>query len=86
MKASFRKLVQLGFLVISTSTLVVTSDDFQVVIDGPQMEAPHKWWLPTFDTVEDVVEQWAENGREFMNRNGQTCTYLLCKVRRLKGF
>ena len=69
MKTSLRKLVWLGVLTISTATVAVVSDDSQVVIDGPGGR------FPTFDTVEDIVDRWVENGRQFINRNGQTCTY-----------
>jgi len=79
MKTSLRKLFWLGTLVISTATVVVASDDFQVVIDGSGKQAPNERRPPTFDTVGDAVDKWVENGREFMNRNGQRCAYP-CRV------
>ena len=75
MKASLRNLVWLGVLVISTVTITVASDDIQVVVNNPKSGPPHKWGSPAFDAVGDVVDRWVENGREFINRNGQKCTY-----------
>ena len=75
MKTSFRKLVRLGVLVISTAAFAVASDNTQTIVESPGKQTPHQWWPPTFDTVEDIVDQWVEDGREFINRNGQTCAY-----------
>lgn len=75
MKTSLRKLVWLGVLVVSTAAIAVASDDSQVIVGGAKNGPPPDWWLPTFDTAEDIVDRWVENGRQFINRNGQTCTY-----------
>jgi len=72
MKTPFRKLVWLGALAVST--FAAASDNSQTILDSPGEQAPYQWPPPTFDTVEDIVGQWVENGREFINRNGQTCT------------
>ena len=74
MKKSLQRLVWLGVLAISTVTTVVASDQPQVVIDGPGEQPPHEWHYPAFDSAEDIVDRWVENGRQFINRNGQTCT------------
>ena len=74
MKTSPRKLVWLGVLVLSTAAAAVGMDGPQVVIGGTEDGQLHGKWLPAFDTVEDIVDRWVENGREFINRNGQTCT------------
>jgi len=86
MKTSLRKLVWLGFLVAPTVAVAIASDDFQVAIDGLGNALPHGWQSPAFDTVEDIVDQWVENGRQFMNRNGQTCTCPRRNFWRLEGF
>ena len=74
MKTSPRELVWFGVLVISVAAVAVVVDDPQVVIDGTKNGPSHGSWLPAFDTVEDIVDRWVENDREFINRNGQTCT------------
>ena len=76
MKTSFQKLVWLGALASSTVTFAVASVNSQVVIGNPETQTPYKLWPPAFDGVGDIVDRWIENGREFMNRNGQTCEYL----------
>ena len=75
MKASLRRLVWLGALAISATTTTAVPDDSQIIIDGLEKQAPYEPGFPTFDTTEEVVDQWVENGREFINRNGQTCAY-----------
>jgi len=86
MKTSFQKLVWLGALAISTTAFTVASENSQIIIDGPEKQAPYRWLAPTFDTVEDVVDQWTENDREFMNRNGQKCAYSRRELWRLESF
>lgn len=76
MKTSLRKLIWLGGLVISTVAVAVASDDGQVVIDGLMDGQSRQWRFPTFDRAEDIVDQWTEGGRQFINRNGKTCAYL----------
>jgi len=71
MKAPLRNLVWLGAL--AASTFAAASDNTQTILDSPEEQAPSQWLPPTFDAVEDIVDQWVENGREFINRNGQTC-------------
>jgi len=75
MKTSLRKLVWLGVLAVSTAAIAVASDDSQVIVGGAKNGPPPDWRFPTFDTAEDIVDRWVENGRQFINRNGQTCTY-----------
>lgn len=69
MKTPLRELVLLGVLIISAAAVAITPDN-QVVIDSPNKQ-PQR--LSTFDSAEDIVDQWAENGRRFITRNGQTC-------------
>ena len=76
MKTSFRNLVRLGALAIATATFAVASDDSQVAIDSFEKQALHKWWSPSFDALGDIADQWVENGREFISRNGQICEHL----------
>ena len=71
MKSPLQKLVWLGALAVST--IAVPSDNSQTILDSLEKQAPYQWRPPTFDAVEDIVSQWVENGREFINRNGQTC-------------
>jgi len=86
MKTSLRKLVWLGVLVASTSAIAAVSGDSQVIVDGANNILPHGWRFPTFDAVEDTVDRWVENGRQFINRNGQMCTYPYCNLCWLYGF
>ena len=80
MKAPLRNLIWVGGLVVSIASVAIASDDHQVVIDGPRKQLAHKWRLPVFDSADDIVDQWVENGRQFMNRNGKTCTCPRCKL------
>ena len=73
MKSPLPKLVWLAALAVST--IAAPADNSQTILDSLEKQAPYKWRPPTFDAVEDIVSQWVENGREFINRNGQTCTY-----------
>jgi hypothetical protein len=86
MKPSLLKLVWLGVLVVSTATIAAASDDSQVIVDGIKNARPQGWRFPTFDAIEDIVDRWVENGRQFINRNGQTCTYPYCNICWSDGF
>lgn len=74
MKTSPRKLAWLGVLVIATAAVAVVMDGPQVIISDTRDGPSHGTWLPGFDSVEDIVDRWVEDDREFINRNGQTCT------------
>ena len=81
MRAPFGKLVWLGALVFSTAAISIASDS-QVAIDSLRKQPQHESGFPTFDSTEHIVDQWVEDGRQFITRNGQTCTYL--RLERLK--
>ena len=85
MKTPLQELILLGALATSSATFAVTSDYSQIIIDSPGKQAPYQWRAPTFDTVEDIVDQWTNNGREFISRNGQTCAYSRRGLRRLES-
>jgi hypothetical protein len=75
MKTTLGKFVWLGVLAVSTVAAAVAPDN-QVVIDSLRKQPQYEWRFPTFDAAEDIVDQWVENGRQFLTRNGKTCTYL----------
>jgi len=86
MKTPLRKLAWLGVLVISIAAVAATPNDFQTAIDGLNDWQSYGSRFPTFDRAEDIVDRWVENGRQFLNRNGQTCTYPGRKLWYLEGF
>lgn len=73
MKIPLRKLVCLGVLFASTAAVAVASDN-QVVINSPSKQPQHEWRFPAFNSADDIMDQWVENGRQFITRNGQKCT------------
>jgi len=46
-------------------------DDTQITFKIPQGETISV--LPKFDKIGDDVKQWAQNGRDFIHRDGLTC-------------
>ena len=77
MKAAFLSLLALVSVALAVppynpqSVFDVTQQDIQNIRQGVNS---------IFDKAEDKVEQWVQDGRDFINHNGLTCQSILCDV------
>jgi hypothetical protein len=77
MKAAF-----LSLLALVSVTLAVPSHNPQSVFDTTKqgIQPIREGVNPVFDNAEDRVEQWVQDGRDFISRNGLNCKSTLRNI------
>ena len=67
----------LPLLALVSVVLAVPPYDPQFVIDISEQDVQNipKGTSSVFDKAEDIVEQWVQGGRDFINHNGLTCQF-----------